>query len=270
MDRNDEALQRALTALNMQQPKQAEEIAAQIVKRSPQNVHAQHVLGCALLLQGRSAEAIAPLEAAGRGRRDPEINTQLAIALRQMGRPDEALTRLKRAVKQRPPYPPAFRELGGLLFAMKQFGEAIEVLRSGLEAAPVSPDILIQLGYVLLQIKKLAEAKAAFGQALAFTPNDADALFGMAKAYRDSGELQPAANLLRRYLTSAPADQSGWLHLGNCLLDLGETEAAYSCFRTAARGDQRNFGKALASLAASGRGRLWLKPSAATRFMRDQ
>jgi hypothetical protein len=47
---------------------------------------------------------------------------------------------------------------------------------------------------------------------------------------------------------------------------MGEVEAGYDCFRTAARGDPKRYGKALTSLAASGRGRLWLKPSAAARF----
>ena len=145
----DQALQRALSALNAQRPKDAEQIAASILETTPRHMRALHIFGCALLLQGRSEEAIAPLEAAGRGQHDPEISTQLAIALRQAGRTDEAVSRLKRAVKQRPPYPPAFRELGSLLFALKQHGEAINILKQGLEFAPMLPDLSIQLGYVL-------------------------------------------------------------------------------------------------------------------------
>jgi hypothetical protein len=50
-------------------------------------------------------------------------------------------------------------------------------------------------------------------------------------------------------------------------LQAGEVEAGYDCFRTAARGDPKRYGKAITSLAASGRGKLWLKPSAAARFL---
>jgi tetratricopeptide (TPR) repeat protein len=270
MSRSDEALQQALFALNAQRPKDAEQIAVGILKTTPHHMRALHILGCALLLQGRAEEAIPPLEAAGRGQRDPEINTQLAIALRQAGRLDESLSRLKRAVKQQPPYLPAFRELGGLLFAMKQYGESIEILKQGLEFAPMLPDLSIQLGYVLLQIRNFPDSKAAFARALTISPQAPDALFGMAKAHRDAGETALAADGFRRYLASVPQDQSGWLHLGNCLLDLGQTEAAHNCFRTAARGDQVRYGRALASLAGASRGRFWLRPSAAARFMRGE
>jgi hypothetical protein len=36
----------------------------------------------------------------------------------------------------------------------------------------------------------------------------------------------------------------------------------------AARGDQKSYASALGSLVKSGRGRFWLKPSAATHFLR--
>lgn len=266
-DGNGDALERALSALNSQRPHDAERIAADIVKRDAGHARALQILGVARLMQGRAQDAIAPLETAARGRRDAEIETQLAIALRQVGRHDDALPRLRRAVKQRPPYPPAFRELGALLFAREQYDEAIAVLKRGLEVAPMMPDLSIQLGYVLVQINDCAGAKAAFARALQISPHSSDALFGMAKTLRGAGEVRPAAEHFRRYLISAPGDQSAWLQLGHCLLDLGEIEAGYDCFRTAARGDSKCYGKALASLAASRRGRFWFRPSAAARFM---
>jgi tetratricopeptide (TPR) repeat protein len=266
--RNDDALARAVSALNSQRPRDAELIAGELLKAEPRHIRALHIFGCALLMQGRAEDAIAPLESAARGRHDPEINTQLAIALRQAGRDDEALPRLKRAIKQQPPYPPAFRELGALLFAMERHDEAIEALNRGLDVAPMMPDLSIQLGYVFLQIKDAAGAKSAFARALNISPSAADALFGMAKAHRDAGENAAAADYFRRYLVSTPGDSSVWLYLGHCLLDLGQFDAGCECFRTAARGDPKRYGNALSSLAASGRGRFWLKPSAAAHFMR--
>jgi tetratricopeptide (TPR) repeat protein len=186
-DRNDDALQRAVFALNNQRPHDAELIAGALLKADPRHARALHIFGCALLMQGRAEDAIAPLESAARGRHDPEINTQLAIALRQAGRGEDALPRLKRAIKQQPPYPAAFRELGSLLFAMERHDEAIETLNRGLDVAPMMPDLSIQLGYVFLQVKNSAGAKAAFARALNISPNSSDALFGIAKAHRDAG-----------------------------------------------------------------------------------
>jgi tetratricopeptide (TPR) repeat protein len=247
--RGDDALSRAVLALNSQRPNEAERIAGEVLKADPRQPRALHIFGCALLMQGRAEDAIAPLETAARGGRDPEIDTQLAMALRQTGRHEDAFSRLKRATKRRPPYAAAFRELGALLVSMERYDEAVEVLRSGLEVAPMMSQLSIQLGYALLSRGNCADAKSAFARALDISPGS-------------------AADYFRRYLMSEPGDQSAWLHLGHCLLELGQLDAGYECFRTVARGDPKRYGNALASLAASGRGRLWLKPSAAAQFLR--
>jgi Flp pilus assembly protein TadD len=265
---NDDLTQQALLALNKGRPRDAERIAAAVLKADPRHVRALHVFGCALLMQGRPREAIAPLETAARGRHDPEIETQLAVALRQAERPDEALARLKRAIRRQPPFGPAFRELGNLLVSLERYDEAIEVLRRGLEVAPMMPELSIQLGYACLSCRDHAGARAAFTQALGISPSSPDALFGMAKAHQEVGDNRPAAEFFRRYLVAAPNDQSAWLHLGHCLLELGDVDAGYDCFRTAARGDPKRYGNALNSLAAAARGRFWTRPSAAAQFMR--
>ena len=131
-----EALQRAAFALNAKHPEEAQQIAEEILRREPRNARALHILGFALLMQGRAEAAISPLEAAARGRHDPEIETQLALALSQLGKRDDALSRLKRASKRQPPYAPAFHGLGSLLFAMARYDEAIEALRRGVAVAP--------------------------------------------------------------------------------------------------------------------------------------
>jgi hypothetical protein len=66
---------------------------------------------------------------------------------------------------------------------------------------------------------------------------------------------------------STPNDAGVWLNLGFCLLELGERNAGYECLRTAARGDPKRYGIALAALVKAGRSRFWLKPSAAARFL---
>ena len=264
-----ELLQRATLALNTKRPEEAQRIAEEILRREPRNARALHILGFALLMQGRAEAAVSPLEAAARGRHDPEIETQLALALSQLGRRDDALSRLKRASKRQPPYAPAFHGLGSLLFAMGRYDEAIEALRRGVAVAPMMPEMSIQLGGVFLQRRKYEEARAAFGQALSISPDLSDALLGMGKAQYAMGQSEAAAECFRRCLKIRPDDDSVWLYLGHCLLRLGEREAGYECFRTASRGDPRRYGRALSSLAASGRGRTWLRPSAAARFMRE-
>ena len=264
----DDILHRAKLALNGQRPQEALRFAEEVLKTDPRHGQASHIFGAALLMLSRVPDAIAPLENAARELRNAETDTLLAIALRQAGRNEDARSRLKRAIKRRPPYPAAFHELGYLLFSLEQYDEAIDALREGLEIAPMMPELSIQLGYVFLQQRNCAEAKGAFARALEISPDSADALSGMARAHLEIGENELAAGYFRRHLRQRPDNIGAWMNLGHCLLELGQIDAGYDCFRTVARTDLANYGKALSSLAAAARGRIWLKPSAAERFLR--
>lgn len=266
-NRCDDALQRAMLALNSGRPREAEAIVSDVLKADARHGRALHIFGAAQLMLGRTEEAVAALEQAARLCRDAEIDTMLAIALRRAGRSDEAYVRLKHAIKQRPPYAVAYYELGCLLVSLRRYDEAIAAFRGGLAVAPMMPELSIQLGNVFLRCRNCAEARIAFARALDISPHSPEALFGMAKSHQEVGENQEAAEYFRRYLLGKPDDSVAWLNLGHCLLELGDRETGYGCFRTAARGDAKRFGSALTSLAASARGRFWLKQSAAVRFL---
>jgi tetratricopeptide (TPR) repeat protein len=262
-----DALRQAMLALDGQRPQEAQRIAEDILASNPRHGRALHVLGCALLMQGRARDAVAPLETAARELREAETDTLLAIALRQAGHNDDALSQLKRTIKRRAPYAAAFYELGVLLSSLSRHDEAVEAFRRGLEIAPMMPEFSIQLGRAFLRRKNSAEAKLAFARALEISPGSPDALLGMASAHKGVGEDEAAADYLRRYLRVRPDDAEMWLNLGQCLLELGQSAAGYDCFRAVVRGDQRRYGSALKSLASSGRGRFWLRPSDAVRFL---
>ena len=262
----DQALARAMLALDGGRPDEAERIVRNVLEHTPQHHRALYVLGCALLMQDRGEQALAPLQSASHGRRDGEIETTLGIALRQTGRVDEALSRLRRAAKRRPPYARAFYELGCLLVAMDDYEEAIAAFRRGIEIAPMMPELSIQLGYALLWRKQCEEAKAAFARALDIAPRSAEALVGIGKAHRDGGEAEPAAGYFRRALAVRPDDPGIWLALGLSLQELGEAVAAQDALRRAARGERKRYDRALNSLVASGHGRFWIRPSAAAQF----
>jgi tetratricopeptide (TPR) repeat protein len=261
-------LQQATFALNANRPQEAQRIAQQILKTEPRHAKALHVLGCALLMQARVADAIAPLEEAARASRDSETDTLLAIALRQIGRNKDALSRLKRAIKRRPPFGAAFHELGFLLLSMERYDEAIEVLSHGHKLLPMMPELSILLGNVFLECRNFPNAKVSFARALNISPNSLDAMYGLAVAHWRLCEHQAAADLFRRCLVRNPDDVSTLLGLGQCLLELGQRDAGYDCFRKVARGHSNRYGSALAALVNAGRSRFWLKPSAAARFLR--
>jgi tetratricopeptide (TPR) repeat protein len=264
----DEALQRAVFAVNSGRSDEAERIVADVLKTNPRNVLALQVFANALLMQNRIADAIAPLEKAARGNHDPQIETMLGIVLREAGRVEDSLLWLKRAVKRRPPHAPAFYEFGCLLSFLNRDVEAVEAFNRGLDVAPLMPQLSIQLGYVLLRRKHYTEAKTAFARALNNSAGSPEALFGLAKAHQAVGDNAAAAGYFRQCLVSRPNDADMWLQLGYCLLEISDRAAGCECFRTATRGDPQNYGNALSSLVKSGHGRFWLRPSRAAQYFR--
>jgi len=264
-----ETLQRAMSAVQGQQPDYAAKLARDILKQIPNHPNALHILGYALLLQERPNDAIPLLEKAFRSLRDPAIETQLAIALRKAGRSEDALARLQRAAKQVPIFPAAVHELGYLLSTLGRVDEAVAALKGGMDAAPWLPDLPVLLGWIFHAKNDNANARSAFARALAISPSHPDANYGMGMVLMDAAEFPAAAEHFRQALASDPGDQQARLYLGACLLETQDTGAA-TCLRLVTRGGPNFYGMALKVLATSSRGRFWLQPSAAAQFFRGE
>jgi tetratricopeptide (TPR) repeat protein len=264
----EDALQRARTALDQRRPDEAVRIALALLANAPREPRALHILGLGLLLQGRPAEAVKPLEQAAHVHTDPVIETHLAVALRQIGRTPDALTWLQRATTRQPAFPLAFHELGVLLFAQRRLEEAEAVVRRGLDAAPAMPELLVLFGGILLDRGDRANAKAAFARAVANAPQHPGALYGLGAALMDDGEFARAAERYRQALARDPTYLQARVSLGSCLLELGQREEALSHLRAAAAVSPHFYDKAMRALVTSARGHFWLKPSAAAAFLK--
>ncbi len=256
-------------AIQAGRAREAEHIAADVLKVNAGSLPALQMLGTALLMQGRGKEAIAPLERAARASRDARTETELAVALRQAGRDEEAHERLERAVKRKPPFPPAFLELGAVLSALNRHEEAIAILQQGLAIAPGFADLSLQLGRVYAARGRNREARATFTRAVALAPGHADALFALARAFQAERDFKQGAETYRRLLAVAPKDAAAQIGLGICLIELGRSEEALEHLRNASRSSAKMFGEAVGALVDAGRGRFWLRPSEAARMLRD-
>jgi tetratricopeptide (TPR) repeat protein len=265
---SDHALERASLALQMQRPDEAERIAADVLKANRGNIAAATILGRAMMAQSRAGEAIAPLERAARRGDDPAVETLLAAALATAGRRDEALDQLRKTTARRPAFPPAFLEHAGQLANIGNLDEAIALLESGLTLAPDAIDLQKHLALLLLKRNDRARARALFLQAVAMAPGRSDVLAGLAQVMLLDGEYAAAAETYRRVLALRPDDAIARADLGRCLLEIGERDAGEASIRMATGGGPHMVGRAIASLAASSHGRFFLKPSAATKFLR--
>ena len=252
----------------MQRLDEAERLASDVLKSNRGNVAAAEIFGRALLMQNRPGEAIDPLQRAARRSNDPAIETLLAAALAAAGRNDEALDQLRQTTARRPPFPPAFIELGGQLNKLGRFDEGIAVLESGLALAPDVLDLRMGLGHLHAKRNDRAQALTLFLQVLAAAPGRHEALVALAKVMALDGEYAGAADLYRRALGLQPDDAATRINLGKCLLEMGERETGEAKLRAATRGTAQLAGPALTALAAAPHGRFFLRPSAAAKFLR--
>jgi tetratricopeptide (TPR) repeat protein len=264
-----DALQRAMAAIQNRRPDEAERIAGELLAKESQHPGALHMLGLALLAQGRPREALAPLEEAARLRADSVIETHLAITLRQTGQSARALNVLERATTRQPPFPLAFHELGVLLFSLRRLDQAEAVLRRGLEVAPAMPELSLILGGIFLDRADRANAKIAFARVLAGAPGHPGALYGLGSALQGEGEFAAAAERFRQALARDPSYAQARLNLATCLLELGQWDEAVACFRAAVKAAPQFYAEALRTLVIAGRGRFWLKPSAAAEMLKS-
>lgn len=266
---SDLALQQAAFAIQNRRPADAERIANDLLKHNAGDLRAMHMLGYALLLQNRGKEAVTPLERAARQTRDPAIETQFAMALRQAGRNEDALAQFQRTLKRQPPFPPAFLEYANLLAALDRHDEAIDILQQALAVAPDFAELSFQLGRLYSIRRRDKEARAAFARTVAIAPGHADALFALARACQAERDFVEAEKIYRRMVAAMPKDAAAQIGLGICLVELGRGEEALEHLRAASRTNDKMFGEAVGALADAGRGRFWLRPSAAKRALRD-
>lgn len=263
------AVEKAFLSLQMQRFGEAERLASEVLKSNRGNVLAAQVLGRALLAQNRPHEAIDPLQKVARRSSDPEIETLLAVALAAAGRDEEALDRLRETAARRPPFPGAFVELANQLGKIGGFDEGIEMLEDGLALMPDDVGLRMALGHLCLKRNDRDRARALFLQVREAAPESHEALVALAKVMAVDGKYAVAADLYRNALGLRPEDGLTRINLGKCQLEMGDRDAGEATLRAAARGLAQLTGAAITALAAAPHGRLFLRPSAVAKFLRD-
>jgi cytochrome c-type biogenesis protein CcmH/NrfG len=264
---DDQTLHFGWAAIDQRRPDEAERVARDLLSRHPQDAGVLHLLGVAFLIQKRPSEAVGPLAEAARETVNPMLETHYALALRDVGRKDEAIDWLRRAIRRKPVFASAFHELGLIFCGMHRYDDAEAVLKQGIELAPGVAELSVELGGVYICRAEPTNAKAAFTRALALTPDNVRALHGCGTAFLFEGDFERAAEQFRQVLARTPEHLRARLDLAHCLLELGCFEAGVAELRVIVRIAPQHYGAVLKILSSSRRGRLWLRPSMAASFL---
>lgn len=253
-------------ALRSGRAAQAQDVARNLLARHPRNPDALELFGKTLLAQDKPSEAIEPLQDAARERPGAIVETHLGQALRQSGRIAEALTVLQQASERQPPVSDAFFELGTLLYERRRIAEAEAVLVRGMAVAPAG-QLSFALGTIFLERGDFEDASVSFARALAANPGHPSALCGLGRARMARGELDRALEKFREAMANNPSEGRARFLTAQCLFELGRPAEAIECLRALVAWAPQSFGGALKTCVDAGRGRFWLKPSAAAKAL---
>lgn len=195
-------------------------------------------IAVALEEQQRYQEAIAHYEKAVALRPGyaPVINN-LGTALRAAGRVDEAVAAYERAIAARGDYPEAHYNLANALTDAGRGKEAVAHFEIALASLPASADVHNNLGIALAAEGRTAEAIAQFRDAVRADPKSAKAHRNLADALLAAGgDADEGLQHMRDAATLAPDDGGIHYDLGSALLEQGRAaEAAAELEKAVAR-----------------------------------
>ncbi len=104
----------------------------------------------------------------------PEPASNHAVVLTELGRPEEALASLDRALACKPDFVAGHYNRGNALFALGRHGEALASFEGTLALDPNHVNARYNRGNTLRELRRHEEALAAYADALALAPDRAD------------------------------------------------------------------------------------------------
>ena len=146
---------------------QAERVCRQILTARPGNADAHNILGVSLAALGRSEDAVTELQRAIKLNPEaPSYHANLGEILRQAGRLDEAVSALETAIELDGNNAQALNNLGIIQYEKRNFKKAVDYYQRALAINPQMPEALNNLGNASRTIGDIEGALHAYQEAL--------------------------------------------------------------------------------------------------------
>ncbi len=133
---------------------------------------------------------------------DPQAAFYLGVAQAGLGKNEEAVSSLQRALKLQPVFQEASLNLSALLLDAGEEAEALRVVDAALAADPKATALIHNKALALLQLGKPDEAARLFEAVIAEGPASDEVRFLYAQSLLQAGETEPALAELRKLLGS--------------------------------------------------------------------
>jgi tetratricopeptide (TPR) repeat protein len=205
-----------------------------VVAKAPHHVAALNLLGLAHVQIGKAEEAVPLLQKALT--LDPELPSghyNLGTILQGLKRYEQALQHYQLALAQQPNDVELRNNLGTVLRALNRADEAIPHFRKAIELKPQYAEAHCNLGNALHTLGRGLEACAAFERAVALNPRLAEAHTNWGHALTALGRHKDALARFEVVAALNSTDPEAHLNRGNALQKLGRHTDAIACYETA-------------------------------------
>ena len=211
-----------------------EHLCGEILRESPQQADALHLLGVARLMSGRAADAATALRRALAAKPgDVAILENLGLACLAVQDHVQAESILRQALAAGSSSGLTYMRLGMALGLQRRFAEALSLLQTAAEKSPNDVDVLLNLGNAHCQLDQWQEAVGIYQRALVLQPQNADAHFNLGTLFRQIKRLDEAEASFQRVLQIAPGYAEAHINLGLVYAEQGRLDDAIGSYRRA-------------------------------------
>jgi len=218
----DEAIDKAQHGRVNVSPAKAIEMAGQLYSRR-QYAQAERV--CRQIIAARPANG--------------DAHNILGVSLAGLGRTDDAVAELKRAIKINPQAPSYHANLGEILRQAGKLDEAADALQSAIKLDPNNAQALNNLGIIEYEKRRFKQAVDYYRRALALNPNMSEALNNLGNALRLTGDIDGALHAYQEALTQRAVYPEVYNNLGTLLQQDRKFEEAEHALRKAIQQNAR-------------------------------
>ena len=169
-------------------------------------------------------------------RDSPQIAYMRALALRELGKNDEAEAAYRDIVRVRPNFWPAYNELGYMLSGQSRNADYKKAAEVFADAAAIAPKVALPLaneGTMFLLLHQNDNAEKAFRASLQRAPNYV-ALVNLGNVLFERGDYRQALDYYAKARDLRPQNHVLWRNLADCYTLLGDNSGAMESYKMAA------------------------------------
>jgi tetratricopeptide (TPR) repeat protein len=160
------------------------------------------------------------------------LNYSYALVLTKLGRGNESIKYLERAVEVDPTFGPAIQQLVDIYQSTGQWQRAADVLQPLINDDPTNLDFQRQQAYFYLRAGQPEKARTRFTALLVADPKDSRTQFYLAESLSDLERFDEAERIYRQLLEKTPDDPDILVSYGLSQMGRKQYDEAAKTFRT--------------------------------------